>query len=210
MKLWKSIGLYGLFFMLFFILISYKIVENNAREKLFSSIEKVPHNKVGLLLGTSKYVSHNHINLYYKYRIEATFRLFQAGKIDYILISGDNRRRSYNEPITMQKDLIKLGIPQERIILDYAGFRTLDSVVRCREVFGQDSFTIISQEFHNKRALFIAEYKNSKAIAYNAETVGTRYGLKTNIREIFARVKMSLDLLFGVQPKFLGDKIQIP
>ncbi len=204
MKARYSILLYGSFFLLFFILISYKIVENNARGKLYNDVATIPQNKVGLLLGTSKYVRKGHINLYYKYRIDATIALFRAGKISYILISGDNRTRAYNEPITMQKDLIKEGIPADKIKLDYAGFRTLASVVRCKEVFGQKAFTvrckevfgqkaftIISQPFHNKRALFIAKHKGINAIGYNAEKVGTRYGLKTTIREVFARCKMS-------------------
>ncbi|MBS9767273.1 MAG: YdcF family protein [Flavobacteriaceae bacterium] len=209
MKARYSILLYSSFFLFFFILISYKIVESNARGKLYNDVATIPQNKVGLLLGTSKYVRTGHINLYYKYRIDATIALFRAGKISYILISGDNRTKSYNEPITMQKDLIKAGIPPEKIKLDYAGFRTLASVVRCKEVFGQKAFTIISQPFHNKRALFIAKHKGINAIGYNAEKVGTHYGLKTTIREVFARCKMSLDLIFGVQPKFLGDKILI-
>jgi SanA protein len=95
-------------------------------------------------------------------------------------------------------------------VLDYAGFRTLDSVVRCREVFSEDSITIISQEFHNQRALFIANKSGVNAIAFNAQEVSKNYSLKTCIREYFARVKCVLDIyILHTDPKFLGEKIKI-
>lgn len=185
------------------------IVENSARKKVFSSVEEISHNKVGLLLGTSKYVSSGRVNLYYKYRIDAAVALFKAGKIDYILVSGDNSSYSYDEPTTFKKDLEARGIPSNKIYLDYAGFRTLDSVVRSKKVFGQSSITVISQEFHNERALFLAKRKGVKAIGFNAKDVSANYGVKTQTREKFARVKMVLDLIVGVQPKFLGEAIEI-
>lgn len=202
--------LYFLFYLSFFILISYKIVETNSRGKLYNDVDTIPTNKVGLLLGTSKYLKSGYINLYYKYRIDATAALFHAGKVNYIIVSGDNSSKAYDEPTAMQKDLIAKGIPPKSIYLDYAGFRTFDSVVRSKEIFGQSSITIISQPFHNKRALFIAGQKGINAVAYNAEEVSSNYGFKTNLREILARSKMVLDFLFGKQPKFLGKKIQIP
>ncbi|MFO8086222.1 MAG: ElyC/SanA/YdcF family protein [Bacteroidales bacterium] len=185
-------------------------VEYSTKNALYQSAEEVPTNKVGLLPGTTKHLSNGYINLYYQYRIEAALELYQAGKIDYVLISGDNSRPSYNEPMMMKNDLIKKGIPEDKIFLDYAGFRTLDSVVRSRAIFGQSNITVISQPFHNKRAVFIAKAKNINAIGYNAKNVGRHYGFKTNLREVFARVKMMLDLVVGQQPKFYGDPIQIP
>lgn len=209
MKRSVKILLYAIFYLCFFILISYKLVEVNSLGRLYNTTGTIPKNKVGLLLGTSKYVSTGHINLYYQYRIEAAAELYKANKISYILISGDNSTKAYNEPTTMQKDLIGMGVPKEHIYLDYAGFRTFDSVVRSKEIFGQQSITVISQPFHNKRALFIAEQKGIGAVAYNAQRVNTRYGFKTNLREVFARSKMVLDFLLGVEPKFLGKKITI-
>ena len=88
--------------------------------------------------------------------------LFQAGKISRILVSGDNRRMNYNEPVEMRKALIAHGIPDSVIVMDFAGIRTLDSVIRAKKVFGQDRFTIISQRFHNERALYIAGRNGSK------------------------------------------------
>jgi SanA protein len=186
-----------------------RLVEKTASDKVFNLTEEIPYNKVGLFLGTGKILSNGRINLYYKYRIDAAVELFKGGKIDYILVSGDNSTKDYDEPSTIKEDLIKNGVPANRIFLDYAGFRTLDSVVRCKEIFGQSSITIISQQFHNERAIYIAKRKDIDAVGFNAQDVNVSYGFKTQIREKFARVKMVLDLIFGKNPKFLGEKIKI-
>lgn len=185
------------------------LVEYKTAGKVYNSTSSIPYNKVGLFLGTAKYLNNGHVNLYYKYRIEAAIKLYNAGKVDYILISGDNSTQVYDEPTTIKEDLILGGIPEDRIYLDYAGFRTLDSVVRSHKIFGQSSVTIISQQFHNERAIYIAYYKNMEAIGFNAKSVSKRYGFKVMVRERLARVKMMLDLLVGKQPKFLGKKISI-
>lgn len=186
------------------------LVERNARGRLFQDTKNIPYNKVGLLLGTSKYLAKGRINLYYKFRVEAAVRLFKAGKVDYILVSGDNRFKNYNEPETFKSDLIEAGIPADRIILDYAGFRTLDSIVRAGAVFGQKSFTVISQPFHNERALYLAKSFDMDAIGFNAKDVRGSSATKIKIREYLARVKLMLDLVFGKEPKFLGEPIAIP
>ncbi|MEW4922942.1 ElyC/SanA/YdcF family protein [Algibacter sp. 2305UL17-15] len=180
-----------------------------ARHYVFDDLETIQNNKVGLVLGAGKYTSHGNINLYYKYRLEAAIRLYKAGKIEFILVSGDNGRKDYDEPSDFKNDLIKRGIPARKIVLDYAGFRTLDSVVRAKEIFGLSEFTIISQKFHNERALFLAKSHNIKAIAFNAKDIRGRFGLKTNLREYLARTKAAVDILFHVKPKFLGKKIEI-
>ncbi|MDD2656118.1 MAG: ElyC/SanA/YdcF family protein [Patescibacteria group bacterium] len=191
------------------IVITNKIIEKNTDEKIYNSTKNIPHNKVGLLLGTIKYLKDGRINAYYAYRITATKELFEANKIDFILVSGDNGTKKYDEPTTIQKDLLEAGIPTSSIFLDYAGFRTLDSVVRSKEIFGQDSVTIISQKFHNERAIYIANKKGIDAIGYNARDVKSYANTKIQIRESFARLKMMLDLLLNIQPKFLGEKIEI-
>ncbi len=184
-------------------------IQINAKHKTFSDSTKIPKNKVGLVLGTVPRLRNGRWNLYFLHRIDASVELFESGKIDFILVSGDNGNKNYDEPSEFKKALIKRGIPSEKIYLDYAGFRTLDSVVRAKKIFGQESITIISQKFHNERAIFIAEKHGLKAIGFNAKTVYGTAAAKTNNREYFARVKAYLDLLFGVSPKFLGDKIEI-
>lgn len=176
----------------------------------FDSVGEVPHNHVGLLLGTSPILRNENVNLYFKYRIEAAAQLYHSGKIKYLLVSGDNSRSEYNEPLEMKNALIDKGIPKHAIYLDYAGFRTLDSVVRAKEIFGQDGFTIISQKFHNERAIYLARRYDIKAVGFNASDVSTYNGLKTKIREWLARVKVFIDFAMNKQPKFLGEKIEIP
>ena len=186
-----------------------KLVENTTSDKVYNSASEIPYNKVGLLLGTGKTLSDGRINLYYSHRIEAAVKLIKAGKVDVILVSGDNSAEDYDEPSTIKEDLIEKGVSPDRIYLDYAGFRTLDSVVRSIEIFRQSSITIISQQFHNERAIYIAKRKGIDAVGFNAKDVELHYGFKTQLREKFARVKMVLDLVFGIEPKFLGDKIEI-
>jgi len=184
-------------------------IVSSANGKTYFDTQKIPKNKVGLVLGTSKKLSSGHPNPYYNHRIEATVQLFKAAKIDFVLVSGDNGSRYYNEPTTFKKDLVNAGIPSEKIFLDYAGFRTLDSMVRANAVFGLENVTVISQKFHNERAIYLAERKGLNAIGFNAKDVSGQNGLKVRIREYFARVKVFVDLIANTQPKFFGEKVEI-
>ena len=192
-----------------FVVLTNNWVQNSSEKLCYSDIKSIPENKVGLLLGTSK-TARGGVNLFFKYRIEAAASLFKQGKIKHIIVSGDNHIANYNEPEEMKNELMKLGVPDSCITLDYAGFRTLDSVVRCEKIFGQTEFTIISQQFHNERALFIANKSGLNCVAFNAKDVPNKYSVKTSIREYFARAKCVLDIyLLHTQPKFLGEKITI-
>lgn len=191
------------------IICNYWIV-SSTQQQIYSSTAKIPERKVGLVLGASKLSKRGTTNMYFTFRMKAAYELFITKKVKYLLLSGDNHIKGYDEPSDMREALIKLGVPDSCIVLDYAGFRTLDSVVRCDEVFGEDSITIVSQEFHNQRALFIANKNNINAIAYNANDVYKNYSFKTRLREYFARVKCVLDIyIFHTSPKFLGEKIKI-
>lgn len=192
------------------IIVSNYWIISSTKNQLYTDVENTPARKVGLVLGASKKTVRGTNNLYFSYRIKAAYELFKAHKVQYLLVSGDNHIKGYDEPSDMREALIALGVPDSCIILDYAGFRTLDSVVRCNEVFGEDSITIISQEFHNQRALFIADKNNIQAIAFNAQEVNKNYSFKTRLREYFARVKCVLDIyVLYTSPKFLGKKIKI-
>jgi SanA protein len=194
--------------LLLFVLVANVLVERMS-DRTYNDVNKIPENKVGLLLGTAKYAYSGNINLYYKYRLLAAATLFNSGKISYILVSGDNATKSYNEPATFREDLISMGIPADRIVLDYAGFRTLDSILRCKLVFGEREITVISQQFHNERAIFLANYFDIEAVGFNAKSVSDSYGFKTKLREVLARTKVLIDILLGVEPRYLGDKIKI-
>ena len=194
---------------MFLIIIPNALISNNTEKYLFDIVDVTPKNKVGLVLGTQKYLSNGQTNLYYTYRLDAVISLYNANKIDFILISGDNSNKNYDEPTDFKNDLIKKGIPKDKIFLDYAGFRTLDSVVRAKEIFSLNEFTIISQKFHNERAIFLCKHYQINAIAFNAKDISGKYGFKTKLREYLARTKACIDILFNVNPKFLGEKVNI-
>lgn len=176
----------------------------------YDDVSELPHKKLGVVLGTAKYRVSGGVNNYYQYRLDAAVELFESGKVDFLLVSGDNSLREYDEPTTIKRDLVARGIPANRIFLDYAGFRTLDSMVRCKLVFGENDIIVISQPFHNERALYIAHHHHMKAIGFNAREVGRLYGLKTALREKLARTKTLLDIhVLKTTPKFLGERIHI-
>lgn len=208
----KKIFKYGLYLLSIIILITWFAnyrVTKTTKEQLYNSVEQIPHNKVGVVLGTTKLLASGNVNYYFTYRIEATAALYKAGKIDYIVVSGDHSKNDYNEPKDMEQALIEHGVPKEKIYLDYAGLRTLDSVYRMKEIFGQESFTIISQPFHNERAVYIANHLDLNTVAFNAQDVSRNFGFKTMLREKFARVKVLLDNLINKKPKYLGQPVTI-
>jgi len=191
-----------------FIVVSNWVIISSAKQSIYNSVVKTPSgNKVALLLGTSRYRAGGTTNLYFQYRINTAVELYRIGKIKHIIVSGDNRVENYNEPKQMQIVLMSRGIPESAITLDYAGFRTLDSVVRCKKVFGQTKFIIISQKFHVERALFIAHKYDIDAIGFAAKDPPQKYSTRTKIREIFAKTKAVIDLyLINKKPKFLGKR----
>lgn len=184
-------------------------IPHEARKYIYTHIDSIPDHNVALVLGTSPYIG-SRPNLYFNYRINAGKELYDAGKIDAFVVSGDNKHVSYNEPREMKRALVALGVPDSIINLDFAGFRTLDSVIRMNKVFGQKTYIVISQEFHNERAIFIARHYGIEAFGYNAEDLSlNRSSYKTKIREVFARVKVFIDIALGITPKFLGEPIDI-
>jgi SanA protein len=189
---------------------NYLYISDFSQEWLFKDVNRMPNNQVGLLLGTSVKTINGQPNQYFTNRINAAFDLYMANKIDSIIVSGDNSNLNYNEPAFMRSALIEKGVPDSKIILDYAGFSTIDSIIRARKVFGQKKFTIISQKFHNQRAIFIAQKNGIDAIAYNAKAISFKKSPRVYMREILARAKATIDVIvLKKQPKFLGDPIQI-
>ena len=191
------------------IIISNYVIIKKGEKLIYNNIDKIPFNNCGLVLGTSKYIKKGIPNPYFYYRIDAAVSLFRKGKIKHIILSGDNSLKSYNEPMMMKRELLKLGIPDSAIYLDYAGFRTFDSVIRCRAIFSQSSITIISQEFHLERALYIAHHYGIGAIGFAAQNVSFSFSMRTTLREYLARVLVFWDFHSGNQPKFLGEKVEI-
>lgn len=179
-----------------------------AEGRVFRSVAAVPERNVGLVLGTSKETRRGKANLHFNQRIEAAAALYRAGKVRHLLVSGDNHIASYDEPDDMRNALIAAGVPSGAITCDYAGFRTLDSVVRAKEVFGLTQCTIISEDFHCPRALWIAQKHGLDAIAFAAPDVGLKsWSLRAKFREQLARSWCAVDLyVLHRGPKFLGQK----
>ena len=181
------------------------------RGELYRDVAKIPEREYGLLLGTSPSSWSGRVNLFYITRIEAAKMLYEQGKIHHILVSGDNGTREYNEPIMMKDSLIRAGIPEGAITLDYAGFRALDSVVRAKEIFSLTwGITIISQPFQVERALFVARNHGIDAIGFGAANVSVMIAPRVYVREIFARWLAFFDAWVGTEPIVLGDPETIP
>lgn len=185
-----------------------QVCQRAASGRIFRSIESVPANEVALLLGTSKLMASGRPNLHFQQRIAAAAKLYHAGKVRHLLVSGDNHIVGYDEPTDMRDALMAAGVPDSAITRDYAGFRTLDSVVRAHSVFGLNSFTIVTEEFHCPRAVWIARQRGFNAVAFAAPGLQSkRWTWRVKAREVAARVWCAVDLYIRHrQPKFPGPR----
>jgi SanA protein len=203
----KRIFLYGILSIFLFFVGSNIWVVVKTSQSVFTEYESLPNYPVALVLGTSNKTTAGTPNQFFERRMDTAAALFKVGKIQHFIVSGDNRTKFYNEPFEMQKALISRGVPTSAITLDYAGLRTLDSVVRCKEIFGQNKIIIITQPFHSYRALFISQFYDIEAAAMGASDPGLDISFKVKLREYFARSKAVLDLyLFRTEPRHLGPK----
>lgn len=179
------------------------IIVNKSEQFLYDRLTDIPEKSTALVLGAAKNGKNEGVNPYFKYRMEAAAALYFEGKIKNIIVSGDNHIRGYDEPSDMANYLIELGVPKEIIILDYAGFRTLDSVIRAKKVFNCQELIIVSQKFHNQRAVYAARQMGIDAVGYNARDVSSNRNF-THMREIASKFLMILDIhLLHTKPKFL-------
>lgn len=201
----KRIKIYSLVVLgvfIFFILglsLSYGLVSWNASGRTYDDVKDIPHNKYALLLATSPITPGGAHNFYFDNRIKATDELYKAGKIDYIIASGGDYTKDHkfgcDEPAAIRDSLVARGIPEDRIILDYDGTRTLNSIIKAKQVYKLDSVTLISQKYHNERAIYLSDKKGIYAIGYNAAPSHIRFNrIKNTVREIFARPKMYIDI----------------
>ncbi len=181
------------------------IVSKNAFGKTYDNVDSIPHRKVGMILGTSPISTWNgRRNYYFDHRIKAGAELYKAGKVDWLVVSGGDYRNTengYDEPVAMRDSLMQQGVDSTRIILDYDGTRTLNSIAKMRDVYCLDSIIIISQKYHNERALYQAKHLGIEAIGFNAKTPGKRTSWWRNRgREVLARVKLFIDVAHGLHP----------
>ena len=180
-------------------------VSYNSKGRLYDDVDSISHRKVGLILGTSPVSAWNgRRNYYFDHRIKAGADLYKAGKVDWLIVSGGDYRNSengYDEPTAMRDSLMKQGVDSTRIVLDYDGTRTLNSIAKIRDVYCQDSIIIISQKYHNERALYQAKHFGIDAIAFNAHTPGRMTSWWRNRgREVLARVKLFIDIVVNRHP----------
>ena len=180
------------------------------RQYTKNQVGELPVERACLVLGTSKFLVGGGQNLFYTYRIDAAKQAYAAGKCAKLVVSGDNRHQSYNEPQTMKKSLVEQGVPPDDIFCDYAGSRTLDSVVRFKHIFGQSSGIVISQEFHNARAIYIGRANGINLTGFNAREVSSYNAFRTKLREVLSRVRAVVDVeLLHSEPRHYGEKIPL-
>ena len=190
-------------------------MEQGAGDRISASLDALEPTDAGLVLGSSRLLRGGYLNPYFTNRIAAAATLFASGKVKYLVVSGNQAgggraAGGYDEPTDMRDALVAAGVPENRIYRDYAGFRTLDSVLRAKAIFGQDRVILVSQHFHLVRALFLAAQHGLDFEGFEAEDVPLRYDVTTKIREALARVWALIDVVdrraarFGGQPVRLG------
>ena len=210
MNFWKRVlrgAVIGLSFLIIFVLASNLWVVLSTRSKVLDDQQQLQKGRVALVLGTSHRLISGVPNPFFANRIATAAELYRNGKVSHFILSGDNRTRYYNEPLEMKKALMKQGVPPSAITLDHAGLRTLDSIVRCKEIFGQSTIIIITQPFHSYRALFISNYYHMDAVALVAQEPTQEIAVQVYLREYVARAKAILDLyILGTEPGHLGEK----
>jgi SanA protein len=186
-------------------------IVRSTRSAVFTELSAVPQNDVALVLGTGKLLrGSGRVNPHFRKRTEAAAALYHAGKVKHLLLSGDNHVAGYDEPTDMAEALMALGVPPSAMTLDYAGFRTLDSVMRARKVFWQSHITIVTDDFHTARAVFLARHAGLDAVTFSSAKVSTRFSARTRVREVGARVKAALDVyVLRTGPRFLGEPVEI-
>ncbi len=204
-----------LFFALFAIAVLWdlaasSILSRGASGRLFTDPDKIPYRRVALVLGCAEKIGGGQVNPFFENRIRAAASLYEAHRADYFLVSGDHHVASYDEPAAMKNHLIAAGVPADHIVCDYAGFRTIDSIIRAKKVFGLSRITIISQRFHNERAIFLARHQGIDAIGFDAADVGGIHSYSTYARDQASKMFTLLDVyVFHTKPKFLGPSISI-
>ncbi|PTU32588.1 SanA/YdcF family protein [Stenotrophobium rhamnosiphilum] len=208
LKRWFWFGFFGFALI---VLLTNRWVVNSTNGYLYTNWSLLPENDVGLVMGTSPYRSDGKSSAEFYGRVRAAAQLYQLGKVKHLIVSGANPDSTYNEPRQMLRELVRLGVPEKDITMDFAGFRTLDSITRADIVFGLKRFTIITTRYHSWRALFIARKLDLNAVGYAAPIdVTGDYGRRNPWREILARTLAVFDVIFfGTEPTVQSEPQEI-
>lgn len=170
------------------------VISHSSADHIYSNIKDVPYNEACIVLGTTPYrKGYKNGNPYFNNRINAAAQLYKNKKVKYIIASGDSSK-NYNEVSQMRKKLIKQGVPAKAIKCDTKGHSTIESMQQAKKRFNLKKATIVSQPFHNERAIFIAQKLGIEATGYNAKDINIEKGYKVYFREKLARVKVFIDL----------------
>lgn len=198
------ISIFG-FFLFFLISFCDKVIIESSSD----FIETKTTCEVAIVLGTAKFLKNKNENLFYRKRIKKVVELYRLGKIKYIVVSGDNSRKDYDEPSLMKNDLINKGIPSSRVYCDYAGFSTIDSMLRMKLIFKQNKFVVVSQRFHVERAVYLARRNGLDAYGQCADNVPFTYAPYIGFREKLARVKALFEAVLGKVSFYEGTPVHI-
>jgi vancomycin permeability regulator SanA len=162
----------------------------------------VPHEPVAVVFGAGLWDGKP--SPYLAHRLDAAARLYRAGTVDALLVTGDNSRASYDEPDAMRTYLVAHGVPRAKVVPDYAGFDTWDSCDRARRVFGVTRAVLVSQDFHIRRALALCSAAGIDAYGVAVDEPHDVTWLAGGARELLASDKAALDVLLRPDPHFLG------
>lgn len=184
-------------------------LEQLADPYLVDDPAKLPEVDVGLVLGAAPIGPEGGPNRYFEYRLDAAAALWRAGKVKYLLVSGDNSRSDYDEPSAMRAGLIARGVPASAIYRDFAGVRTRDSMLRAKSVFGQQRLIVVSQGFHAARAIFLARGEGIEAWGLAARDVDRAYSIFTELRRYPSAVRAYLDVWLDTPPRHAGPSIAV-
>ncbi|MEZ4790011.1 MAG: ElyC/SanA/YdcF family protein [Flavobacteriales bacterium] len=174
-------------------------IQRRVSAQLFTDVGSIPFNQVALVLGTLPVARDGGPNPFFVERMEAAAELYCSGRVQHLILSGDADIWGYDEPEEMRTALLARGVPAADMTLDRAGLNTFASVERAKSVFGHERFTIVSQEYHNERAVFIAEELGADAVAYNATALPIHQAKRSWLRERASRVKMWMDLVLAAR-----------
>ncbi len=203
-KIFKIVIL-SIFSLVLFVLIINIYINNRAKN--ICDIEDT-HKQAALVLGARVY-SNGTLSGIFQDRIDTAIDLYRNNKVDKILVSGDHGQDNYDEVNVAKNYLLSKNIKKEDIFLDHAGFDTYDSIYRAKEIFQAESLIVVTQNFHLKRALYIANSLDVDVCGYSSD-LHRYYGEnKRQAREVLAKVKAWFNVVLNSKPKYLGDKIPL-
>jgi vancomycin permeability regulator SanA len=168
------------------------------------TIADVPRTEVAVVFGAGLWEGEP--SPYLAHRLDAAAELYREGRVEVVLVTGDNSREDYDEPDAMRAYLTRHGVPGSRIVSDYAGFDTWDSCVRAKKIFGVDEAVLISQGFHIRRAVALCEEAGVASYGVGVQDKHDATWYYGGARELFAAGKAALDAVLEPDPRFLGPR----